>query len=69
MGAREPYININTESENRMVRWSDDYDRPDYKFRTYQIPASSHDSKYNLLDYYGREGQGGLPAYRHGTDL
>ena len=39
MGAREPYININTESENRMVRWSDDYDRPDYKFRTYQTPC------------------------------
>jgi hypothetical protein len=56
MGAHEPYININTESENRLVRWSDDYDRVDYKFRTYQIPASSHDSKYNLLDYY--EGQG-----------
>ena len=67
MGAREPYININTESENRMVRWSDDYDRPDYKFRTYQIPASSHDSKYNLLDYY--EGKGREDCRRIGMEL
>lgn len=67
MGAREPYININTESENRMTRWSDDYDLPDYKFRSYQIPASSHDSKYNLLDYY--EGQGKADCLKIGMEL
>jgi hypothetical protein len=55
-GTREPFIAINTESENRLANWVDDYDQPDFKFRTYQIAASSHDSKYNLLDYY--EGQG-----------
>jgi hypothetical protein len=57
MGAKEPYININTESENRMVRWEGDFDQPNFKFRTYQIPASSHDSKYNLLDYYAEQGK------------
>ena len=62
MGAREPYININTESENRIANWYGDFDLPDYKFRTYQIPGSSHDSKYNLLDYY--EGRGALDCDR-----
>ncbi|MCX4315606.1 MAG: alpha/beta hydrolase domain-containing protein, partial [Lachnospiraceae bacterium] len=56
MGAKEPYININTESENRHVSWIGDSDQPGYLFRTYQIPGSSHDSSYNLLQYY--EGQG-----------
>lgn len=63
MGAREPYICINTESENRLAFWVGDFDQPNYKFRTYQIPASSHDSKYNLLEYYaarGETGKGGL---------
>lgn len=52
MGAKEPYIAINTESENCMTNWLGDFDQPNYKFRTYQIPGSSHDSKYNLVDYY-----------------
>ncbi|MCL2839391.1 MAG: alpha/beta hydrolase domain-containing protein [Defluviitaleaceae bacterium] len=56
MGAPEPVIAINTESENRMVYWQGDFDEPDFKFRTYQIAASSHDTKYCLLDYYGKEG-------------
>ncbi|MDR0758923.1 MAG: hypothetical protein LBF74_02290 [Treponema sp.] len=56
MGAREPVIAINTESENRMVNWYGDFDKPLFKFRTYQIAGSSHDTKYNLLDYYGQEG-------------
>lgn len=43
MGAREPYININTESENRHTFWYGDFDLPEFKFRTYQIPGSSHD--------------------------
>ncbi|MDO4283929.1 MAG: alpha/beta hydrolase domain-containing protein [Eubacteriales bacterium] len=50
--SREPYIAINTESENRGANWGPDRDLPDWKFRSYQIAGSSHDSKYNLLDYY-----------------
>ncbi|MDR2747522.1 MAG: hypothetical protein LBB77_08765 [Treponema sp.] len=56
MGAKEPVIAINTESENRMVNWYGDFDEPLFKFRTYQIAAASHDTKYNLLDYYGEAG-------------
>ena len=53
MGAAEPVIAVNTESENRLAYWYGDFDEPRFKFRTYQIPGSSHDSKYNLFDYYG----------------
>lgn len=49
---KEPYIVVNTESENRHTYWNGDADEPNYKFRTWQIPCSSHDSKYTLLDYY-----------------
>ncbi|MDR0630336.1 MAG: hypothetical protein LBG24_12025 [Treponema sp.] len=56
MGTREPVIAVNTESENRMVNWYGDFDEPLFKFRTYQIAGSSHDTKYNLLDYYGQDG-------------
>lgn len=56
MGAREPFIAINTESENRSSFWYGDFDEPFFKFRTWQIAGSSHDTKYNLLDYYGEEG-------------
>lgn len=67
MGAKEPYININTESENRYVSWIGDSDQPGYLFRTYQIPGSSHDSSYNLLQYY--EGQGAEDNLRFGMVL
>jgi hypothetical protein len=56
MGAKEPVIAVNTESENRMANWYGDFDDPLFKFRTYQIAGSSHDTKYNLLDYYGEKG-------------
>lgn len=49
---KEPYIAVNTESENRNTYWHGDADEPNYKFRTWQIPCSSHDTKYTLLDYY-----------------
>lgn len=52
MGAREPYIAVNTESENIMVNWKGDSDEPGNLFRIYEIPGSSHDSEYNLLTYY-----------------
>ncbi len=55
MGAKEPYININTESENRHTNWYGDFDQPDYKFRSYPIPGSSHDSYYNLIEYYNKQ--------------
>ena len=51
--SREPVMAVNTESENRGFGfWHGDADQPDYKFRTWQIPCSSHDTKYSLLDYY-----------------
>lgn len=50
--SREPYICINTESENRGANWIGDSDLPDYKFRTYQIAGTSHDSYYNIVEYY-----------------
>ena len=49
---REPFIAVNTESENRHTYWNGDADEANYKFRTWQIPCSSHDTKYTLLDYY-----------------
>ena len=49
---REPYIAINTESENRGANWMGDSDLPDYKFRTSQIPGTSHDAFYNMITYY-----------------
>lgn len=55
MGAAEPVIAVNTESENRLVCWYGDFDEPRFKFRTYQIPGSSHDSKYNIFDYYAQD--------------
>ncbi len=52
LGGKEPVIAVNTESENRYAYWHGDFDEPEFKFRTWQIPASSHDTKYNLLEYY-----------------
>ncbi|MBQ6221057.1 MAG: hypothetical protein IJJ44_00380 [Solobacterium sp.] len=54
-GAPQPFIAVNTESENRGSYWYGDFDEPDFKFRTWQIAGSSHDSKYNLVDYYGEK--------------
>lgn len=56
MGTAQPTIAVNTESENRIVNWLGDFDEPGYKFRTYQIPGSSHDSQYCILDYFGEKG-------------
>ncbi len=73
MGAREPFMAVNTESENRGSFWYGDFDEPNFKFRTWQIAGSSHDSKYNLVDYYGEkdlkmlEGLGIYNAY-YGVD-
>lgn len=52
LGAREPFMAVNTESENKLAYWYGDFDEPDFKFRTWQIPASSHDSIYNMEEYY-----------------
>jgi hypothetical protein len=73
MGAKEPVIAVNTESENRMTNWYGDFDEPRFKFRTYQIAGSSHDTKYNLLDYYGEKGLAeldriGIKNAYHGVD-
>jgi len=50
--AKEPVIAVNTESENRNTFWYGDFDEPNCKFRTWQIPCSSHDTEYTLLSYY-----------------
>lgn len=52
LGGKEPVIAINTESENKYAYWYGDFDEPEFKFRTWQIPASSHDTYYNLIEYY-----------------
>lgn len=52
LGGKEPVIAINTESENKFAYWHGDFDEPGYKFRTWQIPVSSHDTDYNLQEYY-----------------
>lgn len=52
IASSEPYIVLNTETETPFTRWKGDSDTPDAKFRIYEISGSSHDSKYNLLDYY-----------------
>ncbi len=48
----EPFMVINTETETPHTRWGGDMDLPWAKFRVYEIAGSSHDSKYNLMDYY-----------------
>lgn len=50
--SREPLIAVNTESENRRTFWYGDFDEPECRFRTWQIPCSSHDTEYSLLKYY-----------------
>lgn len=48
----QPVMAVNTESENRNCMWYGDFDEPGCRFRTWQIPCSSHDTKYTLVDYY-----------------
>ena len=52
MGAKEPLIAVNTESENAHVNWSGDSDTPGYLFRTYEFAGSTHDTKNNIVDWY-----------------
>ncbi len=52
IACKEPFMAVNTESENRSVFWHGDFDEPACKFRTWQIPCSSHDTRYTLIDYY-----------------
>lgn len=65
---KEPCIAVNTESENRSTFWYGDFDEPSCKFRTWQIPCSSHDSLYNLVTYY-RLGYGTESLHRLGREL
>ena len=52
----EPFIEVQTETENG---WNEgwrvalpDSDRPDFKYRHYDIAGASHDTVYSLVDYY-----------------
>ncbi|MCQ4840577.1 alpha/beta hydrolase domain-containing protein [Neglectibacter timonensis] len=65
---KEPCIAINTESENRSTFWYGNFDEPNCKFRTWQIPCSSHDNRYNLVDYY-HLGYGTESLHRLGRDM
>lgn len=51
----EPYLVLNTETETPYTRWKGDSDEQYARFRVYEIAGSSHDSKYNLLDYYAED--------------
>lgn len=56
---KEPYVAIQTESENAAFggyeAYKDNSDDSDFLYRIYEIPGSSHDSKYSLLDYYSND--------------
>lgn len=52
MSAREPYIAVNTETENEGVRWKGDSDLPGALFRAYELAGGSHDTVNNLLEWY-----------------
>ncbi len=73
LGSRKPFIALNTESDSRMANFYGDFDEPDFKFRAWEIAGTSHDSNYNLVEYYGEkdlkmlEGLGIYNAY-YGVD-
>ncbi len=67
MGTTQPTIAINTESENRVTNWLGDFDEPGFKFRTYQIASSSHDSQYCMSDYFGEMGLADMRRIGHGN--
>ncbi len=52
----QPFIEIHTESENQL--WGndeargEDSDAEDMKYRVYDIPGASHDTKSTMIDYY-----------------
>ena len=52
----EPFIAMQTESENgRMEGWRcslPDSDRPDFRYRLYEVTGASHDTKTSYVDYY-----------------
>lgn len=76
----KPFIAVQTESENaalaftyfspgaKLVRvMKPDSDEPGDLYRTYDIPGSTHDNKYNMIDYYAGDEDvykiGIIPAY------
>ena len=55
IGAKQPFIALNTESDSRMANFVGDFDEPDFKLRLWEIAGTSHDSNYNLVEYYGEK--------------
>lgn len=58
--AEEPFIEVQTESENgRHGGWRagllPDSDRPSFLYRHYDIAGASHDTMYSLVDYYQKD--------------
>ena len=71
MGAREPLIAVNTESENIAASWAGDSDTPGHLFRFYEFAGSTHDTKNNIEDWYRDDPQIkkiGWPLYYEGVD-
>ena len=52
-GCPEPFLCVNTDGETNGAFWYGDFDEPDFKFRTWQLAGTSHDTRYSLLEYYG----------------
>lgn len=52
----QPYMEIHTETENArlgvMEARRENSDSDDFKYRAYDIPGASHDTKDNMVDYY-----------------
>lgn len=57
--ASEPFIAVQTESENgrfdafRTMR--NDSDKPDFKYRLYEVTGASHDTMYSYVNYYKKD--------------
>jgi len=54
--ARQPFIAVQTESENARLggyeAQQEDSDAAELLYRRYEIPGSTHDSYYNMTEYY-----------------
>ncbi|MDO4343181.1 MAG: alpha/beta hydrolase domain-containing protein [Eubacteriales bacterium] len=54
--AYQPFMEIHTETENvrlgNLALRREDSDAEDFKYRAYDIPGASHDTKDNMVDWY-----------------
>jgi len=56
---KEPFIALQTETENgKYESWRtmrEDSDRPDFKYRLYDVTGASHDTMYSYVNYYKKD--------------